>query len=270
MAAQMAKGLVKGAVRKTSGERAGLNFVERLAKQLEEVPPAKKAERTREALKVAAARVLEKRGYSQLRAIDISVEAGMSEGIFYKYFKDRNEICHEVLGEFMHNYVPMQRHSFDIGAAEGSFGAILRANIAWFSCARANSQLIRSVFQFQDSESSFAGRSQRVFRDWHDLTLRKVLDHYPDGAADRDTIEILLYALGGMIDEVTRLLWVNPNRSLLHLLERNSITDEDLAEVMTIIWHRTIYPAVPLPEIRSSVGQAMMALGKSGVLAPAA
>ena len=253
-------------MRKSSSDPFGLNFVERMATRLEEMPPARKSERTRETLKVAAARALEKRGYSQLRAIDISLEAGMSEGIFYKYFKDRNEICHEVLGEFMH-YVPMQRHAFDIGMADSPFSAILRANIAWFSCARANSQLIRCVFQFQDSESSFAGRSQRVFREWHDVTLRKVLDHYPEGAADRDTIEILLYALGGMIDEMTRLLWVNPNRSLLHLLERNSITDEDLAEVMTVIWHRMIYPAIPLPEMRSSVGQAMIALGKNGVLA---
>jgi len=252
-------------MRKPSSAPLGLNFVERMATRLEEMPPPRKAERTREILKVAAARALEKRGYSQLRAIDISNEAGMSEGIFYKYFKDKIEICHEVLGEFMH-YVPMQRHAFDVGMVDSPFSAILRANIAWFACARANSQMIRSVFQFQDSESSFAGRSQRVFREWHDVTLRKVLDHYPEGVADRDTVEILLYALGGMIDEMTRLLWVNPNRSLLHLLERNSIADEDLAEVMTVIWYRTIYPSLPLPEIRSSVGQAMIALGKSGLL----
>lgn len=252
-------------MRKSSSDALGLNFVERLATRLEQMPPRRKAERTREALKVAAARALEKRGYNELRALDISTEAGMSEGIFYKYFKDRNAICHEVLGEFMH-YVPMQRHAFDLGMADSPFTAILRANIAWFACARANSQLIRALFQFQDSESSFAGRSQRVFRDWHDVTLRKVLDHYPEGAADRDTVEILLYALGGMVDEMTRLLWVNPNRSLLHLLERNSITDEDLAEVMTVIWHRTIYPSLPLPEIRSSVGQAVIALGKGAVL----
>lgn len=255
-------------MRKSSSDPFGLNFVERMATRLEEAPPPRKSERTREALKIAAAKALEKRGYSQLRAIDISNEAGMSEGIFYKYFKDRNEVCHEVLGEFMH-YVPMQRNTFDVGATGGPFGAILRANVAWFACARANSQLIRSVYQFQDSESSFAGRSQRVFREWHDVTLRKVLEFYPEGAADRDTVEILLYALGGMIDEMTRLLWVSPNRSLLHLLERKGVTDEDLAEVMTVIWYRTIYPSLELPEIKSSVGAAMVALGKAGVLAEA-
>jgi len=237
-----------------------LNFVERLATRLAAMPPGRKTDRTREMLKVSAARVLEKKGYNQLRAIDITIDAGMSEGIFYKYFKDKNDICYAVLGEFMH-YVPMQRHAFDVGAADSPFTAILRANKAWFSSARANSKLIRCVYQFQDSENDFAGRSQRVFRDWHDVTLRKVLQHYPDGAVDRDVLEILLYALGGMVDEMTRLMWVSPNPDLRNLIDRNKISDADVAEVLAIIWHRTIYPGIALPEISGSLSRAMIALG---------
>lgn len=239
-----------------------LNFADRLAARLEEAPPGRKADRTREMLKVCAARVLEKKGYVQLRVVDITQQAGMSEGVFYKYFKDKKEICSAVLGEFLH-FVPTQRH-LQIGEAGHPFDAIRRANVTWFACVRANAGLIRCLFQFQDSESDFAGLMQRVTREWYDWTARRILSHYPEGAISSDAVVIALYALGGMLDEVTRLMWVNPNPDLNLLLNRNQVTDDDLAEMLAIIWHRTIYPARPLGDVASDIGQALIGLARAG------
>ncbi|MEZ6011416.1 MAG: TetR/AcrR family transcriptional regulator [Hyphomonas sp.] len=235
-----------------------LNFADRLAHRLKEAPPSRKADRTREQLKAAAARVLEKKGYIQLRAVDVTNEAGMSEGAFYSYFKDKKDICHAVLSEFLH-FIPTQRH-LQMGVGGAPFDAIRRANVAWFACVRANAGLIRCLFQLQDSESDFAILMQRVSRDWYDWVSKRIISNYPDGAINSDTLVIALYALGGMIDEITRLIWVNPNPDLKALLRRNKVSDDDLAELLALIWHRAIYPGVEIPALNGDIGKALAVL----------
>ena len=236
-----------------------LNFAERLAARLHDMPPPRKADRTRERLKVAAVRTLEKKGYIQLRVIDITDEAEMSEGVFYTYFRDKKDICGDVLSEFMH-FIPTQRH-FQMGAGDSAFDAIRRANMAWFACARANSGLIRCLFQFQDNENGFANLVQRVTREWYDLTTRKITSHYSEGAVHDDAILIALYALGGMIDEVTRLMWVNPNTDLGQVLARNDMSDADLAEFLAVIWHRAVYPSIAISDVKGPIAQSLVKIG---------
>lgn len=238
-----------------------LSFADRLARRLKDAPPARKSDRTREQLKAAAVRVLEKKGYIQLHAIDVTNEAGMSEGAFYTYFKDKKEICNTVLGEFLH-FIPTQRH-LQMGTGGAPFDAIRRANVAWFACVRSNAGLIRCLFQLQDSESDFAALMQHVSRDWYDWVSKRIVSNYPEGAIHNDALLITLYALGGMIDEITRLIWVNPNPDLKGLLRRNKVSDDDLAELLALIWHRAIYPGVPIPELRGDIGKALAALNAS-------
>ena len=235
-----------------------LNFADRLAERLREAPPARKADRTREQLKAAAARVLEKKGYIQLRALDVTNEAGMSEGVFYTYFKDKKDVCNAVLGEFLH-FIPTQRH-MQMGSTGDPFDAIRKANITWFACVRANAGLVRCLFQLQDSENDFAILMQRISRDWYEWVSNKIVSHYPEGAISSDALVITLYALGGMIDEMTRLMWVNPNPDLNVLLKRNRVSDEDLAELLAIIWHRAVYPAIELSSIHGPIGRALASL----------
>jgi TetR/AcrR family transcriptional regulator, transcriptional repressor for nem operon len=235
-----------------------LNFADKLAARLQEAPPSRKSDRTREQLKTAAARVLEKKGFNQLRVIDVTNEAGLSEGSFYSYFKDKKEVCNAVLGEFLH-FIPTQRH-LHMGAEGDPFYAIWRANVAWFACVRANAGLVRCLFQLQDSESDFAVLMQHISRDWYEWVSKRIISQYPEGAIGSDAVIITLYALGGMIDEMTRLVWVNPNPDLNALLKRNKVTDDHLAELLAIIWHRAIYPAIKIPEAHGAIGRELTAL----------
>lgn len=223
------------------------------------MPPSRKADRTREALKIATAKALEEIGFNQLRVIDITQRAGMSEGVFYNYFDDKLEVCRSVLVDFMH-YIPTQRQ-FPVGGRT-RFDAICSANVAWFACARANSELVRCVFQIQDADSEFARTNQRVGRDWHVFVLKKIIEQYPEGVVDSVALEILLYALSGMVDEFIRRLWVSPTPDLTELLKKANVTDFDLAEMLAIVWHRAIYPTIPLPPLDGRIGRAILALGQ--------
>jgi len=76
-----------------------LSFVQHLTQKLQDAPPPKKGARTREGIIIATAQMLEEHGYHEMRVIDITECAGISEGTFYVYFTDKkgdgpNEYIH--------------------------------------------------------------------------------------------------------------------------------------------------------------------------------
>jgi hypothetical protein len=79
------------------------SFTAQLEHKLKKAPPKRKGDRTRERLKLGAARVLENVGYHALRIVDITEAAETSDGSFYIYFKDKKDITLCVLQEFLEN-----------------------------------------------------------------------------------------------------------------------------------------------------------------------
>ena len=71
-----------------------------LAAELRDNPPRQKGQRTRARLLLAAAQVLEERGFHAMRVGDITAQAEVAEGSFYVYFKDKTEISVEALARF--------------------------------------------------------------------------------------------------------------------------------------------------------------------------
>ncbi|MDH6284097.1 TetR/AcrR family transcriptional regulator [Prescottella agglutinans] len=55
--------------------------------------------RTRRSLLRAARRVFSDRGFHQTRVADVTIEAGVSVGTFYRYFADKNELFKELVIE---------------------------------------------------------------------------------------------------------------------------------------------------------------------------
>lgn len=61
------------------------------------LPPTRKGKATREKLLTAAEIVFAQRGFENARIADIVAEAGISHGLFYKHFADKDEIFGTVL-----------------------------------------------------------------------------------------------------------------------------------------------------------------------------
>jgi AcrR family transcriptional regulator len=61
------------------------------------LPPTKKGRATREKLLTAAEIIFGRRGYDSTRIADIVAEAGISHGLFYRHFADRDAILSAVL-----------------------------------------------------------------------------------------------------------------------------------------------------------------------------
>ena len=81
------------------------SFIQYLEKNLEESPPAKKGACTRESIKIATAKMLEKHGYHEMRVKDITRCAGIAEGSFYIYFNDKKDVSLMTLSSFFIDFV---------------------------------------------------------------------------------------------------------------------------------------------------------------------
>lgn len=238
-----------------------LSFVARLEWRLEHQPPRQKGQRTRERLKLAGARLLMNSNLHDIRTGDFSAEAGMAEGSFYLYFTDKADLVRTVLDEFQTMFfdLNLRRARHEQGDEVES---IRFANLVWISFARANGGLIRSLYQFADGDPQFARTFQAHNMRWHQRVLRGLMRQGgPITAMGEDELLLIVCVLGGMMDDLIRKLFVQPDAELVTLLDRLDATDETIADVATVIWMRLLAPGqAPLLREPSIAGRIAAAI----------
>lgn len=189
--------------------------------------------RTREALLEAARRVFERDGFLDARITDISAEADMAHGTFYKYFDSKEQIFLEVVDRSLDEVFaeqPVRR-----SAAETPYERILETNRAYYDAYRRNRKLnkvLEAVATFDDTlrqqrveiRRRYVDRIERAIRRWQaEGAVGAHLD--PRYAAS---------ALGSMVDR-TIYVWL--------VLEEDHDPDVGI-ETLSRLWVR----ALGLPE----------------------
>jgi TetR/AcrR family transcriptional regulator, transcriptional repressor for nem operon len=223
------------------GERT-LSFIQHMKTGLRTQPPAQKGLRTRERLKIATAEVLERKGYLAMRAADIAKRAGLAEGSFYIYFKDKTAATLTVLTSLLEDFMLLGNQ---VAEATSPFEAIRQANQEWIATARANSGLMRCVLQLGDENPDFAELIQRSNRRWYSRVAKSVARRR--GLPDERPMVLVVYLLGGMMDELLRKLVIYPDREMLGLLRELDADDAVIADAASIMWLRLLYPDESLP-----------------------
>ncbi len=182
-----------------------------------------------------------------MRAVDITDEAGVAEGLFYTYFKDKLEITLSVLRSFLEDFLANQNGALDAkknpSSGEPAYDAIFDANLKYILICRANAGLMRCVLQVGDQEPEFANLWQRVNGAWHKRVAKGIL-RYRSGEAP---VLMFTLILGAMMDEMVRKLIIYPDPELLKLLNNFDGDDEIIAHATSLIWLRILYPDVPVP-----------------------
>ena len=222
--------------------RDGLTYVDWVECELNRSPPKQKGQRTRERLKLAAARLLQDVGYHALRVGDVSALAGVAEGSFYIYFNDKADVTRAVLTEFLSEFVAGRMRP---AAAESAFEAIRETNRVWIALARANSGLFRCLLQFSDEDSDFGVQVQKLNRAWCERILSSVSRHHLE--TDQSALLLTVYLLGGMMDDILRKLVVYPDGEFQSLLAQLEATDDTVSDAASLIFLRILYADLPIP-----------------------
>lgn len=238
-----------------------LSFIEYLEHSLRDNPPQQRGLRTRERLKIAAARALAERGYHALRVADVTAGAKVAEGSFYVYFKDKTDVALTVLKELLEDFFHLDAKS--TGTSRPPFEAIRQTNRRWLALCRANAGLMRCILQLGDEEPELARLSHRTNRIWYERVARSLTRR--KGGVSANATLFTLYLLGGMMDELVRKLVIYPDPEFHALLKEMDADDDTVADAASVMWlhifHPKEAPSADLPPAAAALAQWMAPAG---------
>jgi TetR/AcrR family transcriptional regulator, transcriptional repressor for nem operon len=227
-----------------------LSFLEQRLAEQQDLP---KRERTRQRLRIATLQVLNERGYEDMRTLTITEQAGLSEGLFYVYFKSKVDITLDLLDEFYKDFV---RRDLGPNSAAKPFDVIKTANRHWLHLAVANPGLMRCIFQAGNEVPEFAALISKADKAWYTRAFNAVERHKP--STRKSALMLPVYMLGGMMDELVRKLVVYPDPELLAVIAENGSDYDAVADAATMIWYRVLYPDNAIPEDVSDLAQRLV------------
>jgi AcrR family transcriptional regulator len=201
-------------------------------------PGVPKGRRTLLRLKAGAAKMLNDLPYQNLRIADIVKAAGVSHGLFYHYFADKQGITLDVLGEMIR--LSDERYA-QIHASKDTYQSIFVPNTYYLNFYRKNAGLMRAALALSDELDSFRQLWNDVIDRWHSRIAHSIESHAADSGAARPDAELLAYCLGAMIDQICRQLFVQENP---HLKKRVP-SIRHLSEALSITWFRATYARDP-------------------------
>ncbi len=202
--------------------------------------PIRKGERTRRHLIAVARQLMERDGYLGLRVTDVAQTAKVSTGVFYIYFRDKEEIALCAFREICETAVAQV---YEDQLPADSFEAV-RTTIGRFAAMILDSgQIMRAVRQMLDQ----LPEARAIWLDLNEQVARRVaraLERRDPGAVGGEHARIIYaHAAQAMID--TMLLNLVSYRqpdfvTLAHDRER-------MIEAFAIMWFRLVYGRNPDP-----------------------
>jgi AcrR family transcriptional regulator len=197
-----------------------------------------KATRTLLRLKAGCAKALEHIPYQTLRIADIVKNAGVSHGLFYHYFNDKQQITVAVVTEYL---AECEHRYLNIHHTSDAYDAIYRSNLYYLDVSRRNAGLMRAMLPLSDELPSFRDFWNDTMHRWHTRIAKSLVVHQEKNDLVVGSANLFAYALGGMIDQLCQQLYMQQSPHLKKL-----VTDtRRLTEVISIIWFRAAYGRDP-------------------------
>ncbi|MCU1497654.1 MAG: hypothetical protein JWM47_1607 [Acidimicrobiales bacterium] len=195
-----------------------------------------KGQRTQRRLVEAGRTVLERRGYADATIVEITEEAGVALGSFYRYFDNKERLfldLLEVLVEELYDSVGGSWGTEDV--RENLRESSRRYLRAYYS----NRKLIGALLAMAGAVPECASR-------WWDLRTRTYdrMEAYLKASPVADEIDTKLAAtaLGSMVEQFAYHWFVEAERN-----GKRIPSVERAAETVSFIWYRTIYEEHPHP-----------------------
>ena len=130
--------------------------------------------------------LLDDRTFESLTISEIAVTAGVTEGLIYKYFKDKRDVLHHVLKEhYEHFLVQIDRDLQGIDGALNKLKKIIWSSIERYANHRVFARII--LLEVRNSEEYFHSEAYALVRQFN----RIILDIIKEGIASGEIRENL-------------------------------------------------------------------------------
>lgn len=133
-------------------------------------------------------RLLDKREFNRITTAEIARDAEVTEGLIYKYFRDKKDLLYQVLTELFQHVI--DRIAGEIAKARGSHEKLrtfIRASVASYAESRVFSKII--LLEVRNSQSFFASDAYGLVRQYSKM-LARILQEGMDAGEFDPGIEI--------------------------------------------------------------------------------
>lgn len=211
-----------------------------LAGRVPKAGDSRKRVRTRRQLLAATAFELEESGYDGLTIDRIVERAGMARGTFYIYFANRSDAATAVKKAFDALMRQLRPHA---GPGLTAAQTIHRMNRFYIACYARNGRIIAGYEALMRERQDLAHTRDFVNHRWAGVVLRDFCKRRGQPLALRQDPKALLAirAVIAMADEILRETYAYQSPILAEIAK----DQEDLAQVMTFLWHRAIFGEDP-------------------------
>jgi TetR/AcrR family transcriptional regulator, ethionamide resistance regulator len=200
-----------------------------------------KGTRTRRALLDATRRLLERDGFHALKVSEIAPEAGLSPGIFYTYFEDKNQIALEIFREVV------AKDEAIIYAESGPadpFDAVLQHMRLYVQQMLSDGALPKAILQMLDA----LPEARAIWHEYSSRIARRIASglekRAPSAVADEAARIIYAHAAQAMSD--TMLINIKSYKHDDYAPIAGDI--ERISQVLSVIWFRMLYAKSPPAE----------------------
>lgn len=200
--------------------------------------------RSRQRIKEACAKVLEREGYRALRVVDVAAEADVPISLLYHYYPDLEALAMDVLQEAVTDMMERLRQSMAQERHQrgtDGFDPLMRATAVLAQQYAERPGIMRSLLQLEDSEPRFAEFYQQVSAAWSRRVAANTQRRFADAGVDPDLHVAVAHTLGGMVDRALFDLYVQP----VPELAGNGLEPGRIARFLSIIWYRVVFLANP-------------------------
>ncbi len=129
--------------------------------------------------------LLEDRNFSTITISDIAVTAGVTEGLIYKYFKDKRQLLHHVLKEHYEYF--LCQIDRDLNGVSGALNKL--AKVIWSSIDRyANHRVFARIIllEVRNSDEYFQSEAYALVRQFNKILLDIIKEGVESGEIRRD------------------------------------------------------------------------------------
>jgi AcrR family transcriptional regulator len=195
-----------------------------------------RGQRSRDRLKQAAVTCMNRSGFRALRVQDITGEAGVANGLFYRYFEDLNEIAVEISSDL---FVQLIERVDGVDAALEPFAWIEQIHAVTVGAFSENPGILACLFGKSDDENGFSKVWDANAHSWNLRVARQLVAWR---VAAHEDAESLCFTLGAVTEG---LLYQALVRRTSDLIGVTGDTTDGLARLIATIWYRIIFLASP-------------------------
>lgn len=198
---------------------------------------SKKAIATRESLKSSAIKLINANGVSNVRVEDITIDAGVAKGLFYRYFTSITDITRAVCEELFQSLLD-ESLTRDYDAAVSPYAWLCDYISIPVEKFLSNRGLLACMFELHGSFPEISKAWQATAHIWN-LHLEDFIKQAGD-IPDKKAKEYC-YVLGAAMEGIIYQAIIRGNPDLKNL----SLNTKSITETIARLWYRTIFLQPP-------------------------